>query len=231
MDTDFQSKLLQILLFMPGFLLSLSVHESAHGYVAYKFGDDTAKKLGRITLNPFPHMTLIGTVILPIIGLFNGFLFGWGKPVPVDYRKLKNSKRDAMFVAAAGPASNFILAFFFAGLIHFYVPNMIHLVPEYLSIDQAKLLMGLLVQFLILNLALCFFNLIPIEPLDGGKIIYGLLPLKLANKFEKFTARFGFLLIIVLIFSGGLYYVLWPPIQIMTALLIGSLQIPTQFAP
>lgn len=231
MDAEFQTKLIHILLFMPGFLLSLAVHESAHGYVAFLFGDNTAKKLGRITLNPFPHMTLVGTVILPIIGLFNGFLFGWGKPVPVDYKKLKNAKRDAMFIAAAGPASNLVLAVLFASVIHLYIPNVIHLVPDYLTVDQARLLMTLLFQFLFLNLALCIFNLIPIGPLDGNKIVYGLLPRPLANKFERISGALGFFILIALVFSGGLYYVIMPPIRFLAGILLGDLSIPQQITP
>src|SRR3989344_1161029 len=126
---DYKQKILEVLLFMPGFLFSLSCHEAAHAYVASKFGDPTAKNLGRVSLSPVPHIDVLGTLILPIFGLlFGGFLFGWGKPVPVDYRNLKNVRRDGMWIAIAGPATNFILAILFALVIHAYVyflPSMV----------------------------------------------------------------------------------------------------------
>ncbi|MCP5465031.1 MAG: site-2 protease family protein [Deltaproteobacteria bacterium] len=160
---DWHTKILEVLVFMPGFLFSLSVHEAAHGFVAWRFGDSTAKDLGRVTVNPVPHIDVLGTLILPILGLFTGFLFGWGKPVPVDYRNLKNVKRDGLYIAAAGPVSNMILAFGFAGLVHLALINETVLLSVVSSFVYGLIVTGL-VQFVFLNLALCFFNLIPVQP-------------------------------------------------------------------
>lgn len=214
------SKLVNFALFFPGFLFSLSVHESAHGYIASKLGDNTAKRLGRITLNPIPHMDPIGTLLLPIAGYFmGGFLIGWGVPVPVDYRYFKSFKRDALLVALAGPVSNIILALLFAGLIH----SLAFLFPDWLNSDlnyNGATLMGAIVQVFILNLVLAFFNLIPIHPLDGGKVMYGLLPHPLAEAFDGFMGRFGFLLLFVLLFSGAFRYLVDYPVKTVAGWLL-----------
>lgn len=217
-------KILEVLLFMPGFLFSLSFHEAAHGYVANLKGDSTAKLAGRVTLNPLPHMDFIGTLLLPIFGmLFGGFLFGWGIPVPVNYRNLKNLKKDAMWIAAAGPISNLVLAFGFSLLIRGYF-----IVAPALALSTGKIyaieMIGKALQdVFVLNLALCFFNLIPIEPLDGGKILFGILPTKMGWVVERFTARYGYLILLVLIFTGTLRYILWPPIALVAKLMLSGL--------
>jgi len=218
---DYQQKIIEILLFMPGFLFSLSCHEASHAYVAYRLGDDTAKKMGRVSLSPIPHIEIIGTLVLPIIGMFSGFLFGWGKPVPVDYRKLKNVKRDAMFIAAAGPASNLVLAiiiaFIFRTVIH-YESNL----AAMLSVKHMEYIGFVMSSYLILNLALCVFNLIPIQPLDGGKILFGILPINFARKVDYFTTKYGMVILLVLIFSGAFRHILWPPIKIMYTFLLNG---------
>lgn len=215
-------KLLQVLLFMPGFLFSLSVHEAAHALVAYWKGDDTAKKLGRVSLSPVPHTDVLGTLVFPIFGmLFGGFLFGWGKPVPVDYRNLKNAKQDGLWISAAGPFSNLILAVFFAGLIHlivYYYPALVENFTQYKTLLFAETIRN----YLFLNLALCFFNLIPIQPLDGSKILFGILPGQLGLKVDQFTTRYGMAILLILIFTGSLRYVLWPPIDYVAGLLLGQ---------
>lgn len=216
-------KILEVLLFMPGFLFSLSFHEAAHGYVANLKGDSTAKLAGRVTLNPLPHMDFIGTLLLPIFGmLFGGFLFGWGIPVPVNYRNLKNLKKDAMWIALAGPVSNFVLAFIFSLVIRAYVYAF-----PYLAGNGHEYALGMIGEALknifVLNLALCFFNLIPVEPLDGGKILFGILPNEAAFKMERFTSRYGVIILLVLIFTGLLRYILWPPIALVARLMLGGL--------
>ena len=147
--------------------------------------------MGRVTLNPLPHMDPVGTLLLPIFGYFmGGFIIGWGVPVPVDYRNLKNWKRDGFFVAAAGPISNMILALVLAGIIHgiaLLKPGWLH--PD-LSYNGFTIL-GALVQIFYLNLALAFFNLIPIHPLDGGKVLYGILPQPFADRFDALVGRYG----------------------------------------
>jgi Zn-dependent protease len=187
-------KILQIILFMPGFLFSLSFHEAAHGFVANLKGDATAKQAGRVTLNPVPHIDILGTLILPIMGLwYGGLLFGWGKPVPVNYRNLKNVKKDAFWISLAGPISNLFLAFVFAIVVRLYVNSEDHL-AGLLPPESIHILGQTLVSIVMLNLALCFFNLIPIEPLDGAKILFGLLPNPIGAQIENFTARYGFII-------------------------------------
>lgn len=214
-------RILEILLFMPGFLFSLSFHEASHAFVAFKLGDATAKSRGRVSLSPIPHTDILGTIILPILGLyFGGFVFGWGKPVPVDYRNLKNVRRDAMLISAAGPASNLFLAILFSIVIRFYhgaLPSL-HggIIPDY----NLVIIQNIFVQYMFLNLALCFFNLIPIEPLDGGKILFGILPRDMAMRVEMFTARFGGPILLVLFFTGLLGVILSPIIRFVAGILL-----------
>lgn len=219
---DMQAKIIEVILFMPGFLFSLSCHEAAHAYAAYKLGDPTAKNLGRVSLSPIPHIDVLGTLILPILGIFSGFLFGWGKPVPVDYRNLKNYKHDGLWISLAGPASNFILAFVFAGLVHLYIVSIDFFAGKVISMQVATLFGRALVNYMYLNLALCFFNLIPVQPLDGSKILFGILPLKTAQTIDHFSTRYGMLILLILILSGALPYIVWPPIAFMGRLLLGA---------
>ena len=214
-------RILEILLFMPGFLFSLSFHEASHAFIASQLGDQTAKSRGRVSLSPIPHIDVLGTLVLPILGLyFGGFVFGWGKPVPVDYRNLKNVRRDAMLISAAGPASNMILAIVFSvvlRLYHSYLPSL-HggIIPDY----NLEIIQGVLVQYMFLNLSLCFFNLIPIEPLDGGKILFGILPRNAAIRVEMFTARFGSFILLALFFTGLLSVILSPIIRFVAGILL-----------
>ncbi|MBF0105003.1 MAG: site-2 protease family protein [Deltaproteobacteria bacterium] len=215
------SKLIIVILFMPGFLFSLSCHEAAHAYAAFKRGDPTAKNLGRVTLNPIPHTDILGTLILPIMGIFTGFFFGWGKPVPVDYRNLKNYKRDALWISAAGPLSNFLLALVFSGLVHLYV-FFLDAIINMTSITAAGLFFWALKSYVYLNLALCFFNLIPIQPLDGSKILFGILPDDTAHKIDAISRRYGMVILIVLIMTGAFKYILWPPVDFIAGILVGG---------
>ncbi len=220
---DFGAKIFEVVLFMPGFLFSLAWHESAHGFVANLFGDPTAKNMGRVTLNPIPHMDMVGTLILPIIGVFTGFFFGWGVPVPVDYRNLKNIKRDGMIIALAGPVSNLILALLLSFVIKYLYTHQQTLIGATFQAHHLETVITTLVTYLFLNLGLCFFNLIPIQPLDGGKILYGILPKKIANQIDQFTVRYGFIILIVLFVTGLIRYILLPPILIAARWLLGGI--------
>ena len=191
-------------------LLSLSVHESAHAWTADALGDPTARSLGRVSLNPMVHADLFGTIIFPLVGLFTGFMFGWAKPVPVDLSRLRNPKRDHMLVAAAGPASNLLVAL---GLF------ICLMVVKSVSPDGASLVRGAafggetggnsiavpltIVAFhgIILNLVLAVFNLIPVAPLDGAAVLGGLLPKSLMPAFEQLQS-FGFMILIMMLFFG-----------------------------
>jgi Zn-dependent protease len=186
------------------FVLGTAVilHECAHGWVALKFGDPTAKLLGRLTLNPFKHIDPIGTVLVPIITkLTLGFPFGWAKPVPVNFANLNNPKRDMIFVALAGPAVNIVLALVASVFLSF-----------------APKIFGLAV---VINLMLATFNMMPIPPLDGSRVVAGLLPTSLARKY-LYLEPFGFIIVIVLLQSGALDF-LGGFVMVMAKILIGNL--------
>ncbi len=204
------------LLFFPVFLFSLSFHESAHAWMAHKKGDETARLLGRLTLNPVPHIDLFGTILLPIFLFFSSVslpIGGWGKPVPIDYRHLKDGRKDAFWVALAGPASNLILASVFSLLLRAMI---------YFRFDVGFLnpLYSIFEIGVYLNLGLAFFNLIPLHPLDGGKVMEGLLPLRFVDAFNQ-VAQYGMLII----FAGfylGLLEVIRVPIRFFARILIPS---------
>jgi Zn-dependent protease len=194
-------------------LLSLSVHESAHAWTADVLGDPTARYLGRVSLNPIVHADLFGTIIFPLIGLFslNGLMFGWAKPVPVNVGRLRHPTRDHMLVAAAGPASNLLIA---VGLTVCLLimkgtsPDAAVLVRQVASFDLPRYGHSILVPMLVvafrgivLNLILAVFNLIPIAPLDGAAVLSGLLPRELSGALDQFQA-YGFMILIALVFLG-----------------------------
>ena len=178
-------------------LFGVTLHEVAHGYVALRCGDNTAKAAGRLSLNPLQHIDLVGTIILPIICLaLGGFLFGWAKPVPIDSRHFKQWRRDTVLVSLAGPAANLVMAVAFALVLKIGV---------IFSSDDNGLAFALQVMGeygIVLNLFLMFFNLIPIPPLDGGRAMLGILPPKLAYQYRGIE-RYGFWIIIALLLLGG----------------------------
>lgn len=179
------------------FFLAVIIHEIAHGWVALKLGDATAKLSGRLTLNPLAHIDPVGTIILPLFLVLSGapFLFGWAKPVPVNFRGLHNPKQDMIWVGLAGPAANFALAIIVSILlklkIAFFIPF------EFLE------------YFMILNVLLAVFNLIPIPPLDGSRVAIGILPASLALPYMRLE-RFGFLFIFIMVYLGIFQLIVWP---------------------
>ena len=213
------------ILFFPAFLFALSFHESAHGFIAHKLGDDTAKRLGRITLNPLPHIDLIGTIILPIVLFLSPGIRvpigGWAKPVPVDLRNFKNPRQDNLWVALAGPASNLILALICSGLIHLLAlaaPFLPGMGENSVFASGVGVLYGLLEVSIWINLGLAFFNLIPLHPLDGGKVLEGLLPAAWVPAFNR-MAIYGILIIFVLFYVGAFRY-LYIPVRFLVDVLI-----------
>jgi len=172
-------------------LLAITMHEAAHGWAAWKLGDDTAKQMGRVTFNPLAHIDPFGTVILPaILIMAGGVLFGWAKPVPVVFSRLGNPRRDMVLVAAAGPGINIGLAIVSAIGLHF-VDLQRSLFDEWVARN--------LVNSININLLLAIFNMIPLPPLDGGRIAVGLLPYKLAVQLARLE-RAGLFILIGLIF-------------------------------
>jgi len=200
----------KIAIFALPVIFAITVHEAAHGYAAKHFGDMTAFKAGRITLNPLKHIDLFGTIILPALTIMlGGVLFGWAKPVPVDFRRLNNPKKDMLWVAAAGPASNFAMAIFWALVMKFSVSA-----PEAFALPM--LLMAK--AGVTINIVLMVLNLLPLPPLDGGRIAVSLLPMNLARPFAQIE-RYGFIILIILLFSGVLSRILDPLINLVYTLI------------
>ena len=196
----------KIIMFAPPVILAITVHEAAHGYAARHFGDFTADKSGRITLNPFKHIDLFGTILLPAMTiLLGGILFGWAKPVPVNFAALRNPKKDMLWVAAAGPASNFVMAIIWA-----IVFKLTLSAPENVAVPLALMAKA----GISINIVLMVLNLLPLPPLDGGRIAVSLLPHDLAVRFAQIE-RFGFFILIALLFTGVLGKILDPLIAIV----------------
>jgi len=194
-------------------LFSLTVHEMAHALTADRLGDPTARLLGRVSLNPVVHADLIGTVVFPLIALVtNAPLIGWAKPVPVDVRRLRHQRRDYVLVAAAGPASNLVLAILSATALAVLPISPLTLGETNVSVPLAAILS----QLIQLNVLLAVFNMLPIPPLDGGNVLGGLLPMRLASQFNLIRP-YGFLLIYALVLSGGFESIVVPPYRFIMA--------------
>ena len=183
-----------VLIYALPVLFAITVHEAAHGYVARMLGDPTAAMLGRLTLNPLKHIDPIGTILMPLLLYFStsgAFLFGYAKPVPVNFGQLRHPKRDMIWVALAGPVSNFIQALLWAIVL---VALVVAGVQERFWLEMARA--GILT-----NLVMWAFNLFPLPPLDGGRIVAGLLPAKLAIPFSRIEP-FGFFIVLALVLAG-----------------------------
>lgn len=190
-------------------LLGIILHEVAHGWAALKCGDPTARMLGRLTLNPIPHIDPMGTGMFVFTALFSPFVFGWAKPVPINPRYFRNLRRDLLLVTAAGPLTNFLLAMAFAVCLRL----LLMLPAEVLAGSAAGQFLFQMFQVgIISNFSLAWVNLLPIPPLDGGHIVECLLPGKLAWQFQRIE-RYGFLILFVLLASGVVSSVLLPLIR------------------
>jgi len=196
-------------------LMAITCHEVSHGYIADKFGDNTARSLGRLTLNPIKHMDIFGTLMVFIVGI------GWAKPVPVNFNNLRHPKRDMIWVAAAGPITNFALAFLSAMAMRLLVYAGAGIAagsPLAAFIDPVTLMLAFSVY---INLLLAIFNLIPVPPLDGGRVAVGLLPMRLSMLLSKIEP-FGMIVIILLVFfTNAFSYVISPILSLGVNLLAG----------
>ncbi len=179
---------LSFIINLPALFVALVVHEYAHGFVAHKLGDNTAKFMGRLTFNPLAHIDLFGTIILPLMLILSRspVVFGYAKPVPVNFYNLRNPKKDMIWVGLAGPLANFIVA----------ALTFLILLTGYINHSG---ILGFLVTVMLINLVLGVFNLIPIPPLDGSRILMGLLPRKLAVLYARITPMHGMIILIILL--------------------------------
>ncbi len=189
-------------------LIAMTVHEFAHGMTAYMLGDSTASNSGRLTLNPLAHIDLFWTIILPFalfLSTAGNFVFGAAKPVPINYQALKNPKKDIIWIGLAGPFANFILAFIVAQVLKFIPSN-------------SSVFYYLLSNLLTINVVLAVFNLIPIPPLDGSRVLMGLLPTNLSRQYAALE-RYGFIILFVFIWLGFFDRILWPVVSLVIAMM------------
>lgn len=218
-ETVLEEIIRQIAIWAPPVIVAVVLHEISHGWVANRLGDPTAARLGRLTLNPIAHVDLFGTILVPLTLVVAGspFVFGYAKPVPVNFHNLRNPKRDMVWVALAGPAMNLALALVCTIILRSLMPlsgagkSGFDLVGVLVLMAQAGIL---------INIALAVFNLLPLPPLDGGRVLVGLLP----EPFSGLVARvepFGFIILIALLFTRALDGIIRPPMEFLIRMFLG----------
>ncbi len=193
--------------------LAIILHEVAHGWVAYKLGDSTAKDLGRLSLNPIGHIDPIGTLLVPGMLMLSGahFLFGWAKPVPVMFNRLNNPRRDMVWVALAGPGANLLMVIAWALFAKLCISLMSYETTSF------QFMMGVVQKGIIINLVLMVFNLLPMLPLDGGRVVHGLLPRELGDKYAV-TEPWGMFVVVALLATGIISKIIGPPLDYLSRL-------------
>jgi len=195
-------------------LFAITLHEVAHGWAARQLGDDTAERLGRLSINPLHHIDPVGTILIPglMLAMKTGFMFGWAKPVPVDFGRLRNPRRDMALVAIAGPAANLLMALFWA-----LTARASGLLPDDSPYGEPLMLMSMI--GILFNAMLALVNLIPVPPLDGGRLMVGILPYHLADKLARIEP-YGFFVLLGLMFTGILNIFLGLPMHLLRGLLM-----------
>ncbi len=193
-------------------IFAITFHEAAHGFVAKHFGDMTAYRQGRVSLNPMHHIDPIGTIVVPLVSLaLGGFLFGWAKPVPINFGALRNPKKDMLWVAIAGPASNLVMALCWA-----FVLKISTWMPGNYFASPLSIMANMGVK---INIVLMVLNLLPIPPLDGGRVMVSLLPAKQAYQLAKIEP-YGIIILVVLLFTGVLGGIIGPLINLVINLVL-----------
>ncbi|PVV07246.1 MAG: site-2 protease family protein [gamma proteobacterium symbiont of Ctena orbiculata] len=214
----------KLAIFILPLIFAITVHEAAHGWMAKRLGDKTAQMLGRVTLNPLKHIDPVGTILVPLgLYLLTGFMFGWAKPVPVNWNNLRKPKRDMGLVALAGPGANLIMALIWSILVYAGALAL----EDFAWLGVPLVLMG--VTGVLINTILMALNMMPVPPLDGGRVVYSLLPPKQAHAYSKLES-YGIIIVLALLMTGLLGFIL-EPIVALTIIILPASDIVANLIP